>query len=389
MIPEMMPNEYIAMYAKENTRYQKQFALRRFLKVYLGHDVSDLNPAMQEYLQRDDKQVVQDLVGYHTHPSIHQLAPKTKSLYTSLVITYFEDCCDLRLSNLQRKIARKSMAEKVRAVTVNANPTREMIRTILQHCNERHTAEILISASSGLRFGEILQLEHGDIDYTTSPVTIHVRGETTKTGDPRTTYLSAEAVDAVKSYYRVRDAMIKIRDHHNRRPQPESDMDDKLVFPWSQTNEGALILRSIKNAGYTERDKRTGRYRVHFHILRAFFLTQAKRRAGVPFVEAWAGHAGYLASSYHKPSVEEDQDEYLKCEPDITINIPDDYLKIKQEQNEQIASLQQTNTHLAAQLTVLRMAVEDMQREQERITLAQISGLPRRLPYDDPDVSDV
>jgi len=342
MIPEMMPNEYIAMYAKPNTRYQKQFAIRRFLRLYLDHDVPDLNPAMQEYLQRDDKQVLLDLVGYHTHPSIQRLAPKTRSLYTSLVITYFEDCCGLRMSNLQRKMARKSMAaEKVRAVTINANPTREMIRTILQHCNERHTAEILISVSSGMRFGEILQLEHSDIDYTTSPATIHVRGETTKTGDPRTTYLSAEAVDAVKSYYRVRDAMIQIQSHHNRRPQ-SSGTTDNLVFPWSQTNEGALILRSIKSAGYTERDKRTGRYRVHFHILRAFFLTQAKRRAGAPFVEAWAGHAGYLTASYHRPSVEEDRAEYLKCEPDLTINIPDDYLAIKVQQATEIQELQTT-----------------------------------------------
>ena len=379
MIPEMMPNEYIAMYAKENTRYQKQFSLQRFLKVYLGHDVSDLNPAMQEYLQRDDKRVLQDLVGYHTHPSIQRLAPKTRSLYTSLVITYFEDCCGLHLSNLQRKMARKSMAEKVRAVTVNASPTREMIRTILQHCNERHTAEILISVSSGLRFGEILQLVHDDIDYTTTPVTIHVRGETTKTGDPRTTYLSTEAVDALKSYYRVRDAMIKIRDHHNRRPQPESDMDDKLIFPWSQTNEGALILRSIKNAGYTERDKRTGRYRVHFHILRAFFLTQAKRRAGAPFVEAWAGHAGYLASSYHRPSVEEDQAEYLKCEIDLTINVPDDYLAIKVRQATEIQELQTT---AANQQRVIQDLVDEIRMLRRHQEMGQLV-LPSALAADD------
>lgn len=358
-----MPNEYIAMYAKENTRYQKQFALRKYLRAHLDHDVpQDLNPAMQEYLQRDGRQVLDDLARYHTHPSLLSLAPKTRSLYTSLAITYFEDCCNLRLSGLQKKMARKSMGEKVRAVTIDAKPTREMIRRILQHCNERHTAEILISVSSGLRFGEILQLTHDDIDYTTKPATVHVRAETTKNGEPRTTYLSAEAVDALKSYYRVRDGMIQRRDHKNRRQTGDSDMDNTLVFPWSMNNEGALISDAIKHAGYTERDKRTGRYRVHFHILRKYFLTQAKRRAGAPFVEAWAGHAGYLTASYHKPSIDEDQAEYLKCEPDLTINIPDDYLAIKIQQATEIQELQTTIANQQRVIQDLVDGVRDLRR---------------------------
>lgn len=73
----------------------------------------------------------------------------------------------------------------------------------------------------------------------------------------------------------------------------------------------------------------------------------------------------------------------------LTINVPDDYEQIKVEQASEIANLQQTNTHLMAQLTALQAAVEDMQKEQERITIAQISGLKRRLPHDDPDISDV
>lgn len=103
LTPEMLPNEYIGMYAKENTRYQKQFAIRRFLKTLLDHEVTDLNEAMTEYLaSRDAKQVTADLMRYQTNPSYQTLAPKTKSLYASLIITYFEDCCNLSLSALQQ-----------------------------------------------------------------------------------------------------------------------------------------------------------------------------------------------------------------------------------------------------------------------------------------------
>ena len=82
-----------------------------------------------------------------------------------------------------------------------------------------------------------------------------------------------------------------------------------------------MISDATVRAGYTERDRRTGRYKVHFHLWRKYFLTQAKRHANSAYVESWAGHSGYLASSYHRPSDEEDRAEYLKCELDITIHI--------------------------------------------------------------------
>jgi len=374
MTPEMLPNEYIGMYAKENTRYQKQFAIRRFLKVYLGHDVPDLNSAMQEYLKRDKQQIAVDLTRYQMHPSFQKLAPKTRSLYTSLVITYFEDCCNLSLSGLQKKMMRKAVKEKVRAVTVDANPTREMIRNIINHCNERHTAEILISVSSGLRFGEILQLQHDDIDYTTIPVTIHLRGETTKSGEPRITYLSTEAVDALKAYYRVRDSMIQKSDREKRRGRPNCVTDTSLIFPWSMNNEGKLISDAIVLAGYTEKDKRTGRYKVHFHLWRKYFLTQAKRYANPAFVEAWAGHSGYLSSSYHRPSDEEDRAEYLKAEIALTINIPDDYMQIKLEQSEELDDLRKNNERLTSMLHILQSQLETMQMQQKELMVAQRIG---------------
>lgn len=374
--PEMLPNEYIGMYAKENTRYQKQFAIRRFLKTLLDHDVTDLNEAMTEYLaSRDAKQVTADLMRYQTNPSYQTLAPKTKSLYASLIITYFEDCCNLSLSGLQKKMMQKANKEKIRAITVEANPTREMIRTILQHCNERHAAEILISVSSGLRFGEILQLRHDDIDYTTTPVTVHVRGEITKNGEPRRTYLSSEAVDAIKSYYRVRDEMIYKSDREKRRKWQVSATDLTLIFPWSMNNEGKLISDATIRAGYTERDRRTGRYKVHFHLWRKYFLTQAKRHANPAHVESWAGHSGYLASSYHRPSDEEDRAEYLKCELDLTINIPEDYLKIKVEQADEIVKLQTASANQQHVINRLMDEIRKLREQQDTIAATQLPGI--------------
>lgn len=90
----------------------------------------------------------------------------------------------------------------------------------------------------------------------------------------------------------------------------------------------------------------------------------AKRRAGAPFVEAWAGHAGYLAASYHLPSIDEDQAEYLKCEPDLTINIPDDYLAIKIRQATEIQELQVTAANQQRVIQDLVDEIRDLRRSQ-------------------------
>lgn len=51
-----------------------------------------------------------------------------------------------------------------------------------------------------MRLGELVQLEFGDIDFTTTPTTIRLRAETTKTRTERETFFTTEATNSLKEY---------------------------------------------------------------------------------------------------------------------------------------------------------------------------------------------
>jgi len=388
MQPEMSPSEYIGYYAKERTRQLKRNCMMRYLSIVTEKPITDFDAQWIEYVQNPE-QVRQDLISFANHPGTRHMAPLTIMTYLSAVESYLADCCSISLTNLQKLMRKRNRAEKIRVVSHEAEPTRGMIRAILAHCDERTTAEVLIIISGGLRIHEVVNLRHDDVQLDRNPVPVVIRAENAKNGLERTTYISQEAAEALKAYYRVRELHIKRAAAKTAHTSPNLVYDDEKIFPFSTQGERTKLNTAIKKAGFDQRDPRTKRLLVHFHLYRKMFLTEGKRVAAPEYVEAWAGHTGYLSESYHRPTADQQVKEYLKAEAVLTINVPDDYEQIKVEQASEIANLQQTNTHLMAQLTSLQAAVEDMQREQERITFAQISGLPRRLPHDDPDISDV
>lgn len=388
MQPEMIPSEYIGYYAKERTRHSKQVSMIRYLSIVTEKRITDLDVQWIEYIQNPD-QVRHDLMSFANRPETRHMAPLTIRNYISAVESYLSDCCGISLTTLQKLMRKRNRAEKIRVISHEAEPTREMIRTILAHCDERTTAEVLIIISGGLRIHEVVNLRHEDVKLDQSPVPVVIRAENAKNGLERMTYISQEAVEALKAYYRVRELHIKRAAAKTAHTSPSFVYDEDKIFPFSTQGERTKLNTAIKKAGFDQRDPRTHRFMVHFHLYRKMFLTEGKRVAAPEYVEAWAGHTGYLSESYHRPTADQQVKEYLKAEAALTVNVPEDYEKIKVEQASEIATLQQTNTHLLAQLTALQAAVEDMQKEQERITIAQISGFPRRLPHDDPDISDV
>ncbi|MCE2505157.1 MAG: site-specific integrase [Nitrosopumilaceae archaeon] len=58
----------------------------------------------------------------------------------------------------------------------------------------------MVLSSSGIRLGELVQLELDDVNFETTPTTIRLRAETTKTRTERETYLTAEATNSLKEY---------------------------------------------------------------------------------------------------------------------------------------------------------------------------------------------
>lgn len=381
--PEMLPLEYVGMYGKQTTRQVKELGIRKFLEIHLGRrlEKAELDTAMQEYLSSNDKsQIINHLIHYHSNPEVQKLAPNSRQSYLSAAEIYFADCCHIRLNGLQKKFRKRNATERVTTITQEYNPTREIIAEVLSLCDVRHRAQVLICASGGLRIGELLRIRTTDIFLEEVPVRIEIPGNITKNGLPRRTFISAEAADALRAYLRTRDDMLMRLRVNSRRVYKDFKPDESRVFPHSDTFESEQMHKIVARSKYCEVDARTGRQMFHFHSLRKFFLTQAKKHASPDFVEAWAGHAGYLSSAYHRPSLEEERAEYLKCELDLTINVPEDYLRIKIETAEEIDLLKTSN--LAMQETIGRL------RDEVRLLTMQQRAVPTISPFLIPDAED-
>lgn len=347
------------MYGKQTTRQVKELGIRRYLEIYLGRKLTaaELDDAMVEYLTaHDNAQIANHLIHYHSRPEVQALAPNSRQSYLSAAEVYFAECCHVRLSGLQKKFRKRNSTEKILSITQEYNPTREIIADVLSLCGVRHRAEILICASGGLRIGELLHIRLSDVFLDEVPVRIEIPGSITKNKLPRRTFISTEAANALKAYLQTRDEMLQRLRINSRRVHHDYSPDASRIFPHSDTYESEQMRQIVSKSQYNGIDERTGRNMFHFHSLRKFFLTQAKKHASPDFVEAWAGHAGYLSAAYHRPSLEEERAEYLKCELSLTINVPEDYLRLKLEHQNEIEQLREVS--LAQQEMLSRLQDE-------------------------------
>lgn len=372
---EMPPTEYLSLYARRYSYLTRRTGLRKYLSVYLKRRVLDIDEAMQEYLTaRDSSQVIKDLMTYYQNTEIQALAPITRRNYLSAIEGYLSDCCGIELAPLQKKLRRRTCVERAVAITADIAPTREMISALLGVAGIRQQVEVVLASAGGLRLGEILALRLDDIRLDERPCRVIIRGETTKNGLPRHTFLTAEAADVIRSYLKVRDKHVATQmSNARRRVRP---LDPDALILQSASNETQCLEAVLDAAGYGGRDPRTNVRILHFHSLRKFFLTQAKRSAKPEFVEYWAGHSGYLTSAYHRPSLEEERAEYLKCEMELTIRVPDDYLQLKLEHQTEMERLKEVS--LAQQELLSRLQDELRALKYERRDTI-ISGIPERL----------
>ena len=366
----MLPSEYIATYSKESTRRIRKSGILKYLRLYLGPGVTDIDAGMREYLSsRDSAAVARDLAQYYVHPDIDALAPMSRASYLSSIECYLQDACEFQLPPLQRKLRERSKREKTVAVVQELCPTREIWQAVLSHLGTRHRAELLLCLSGGLRIGEVLSLWMSDVFLDETPCRIELRGAATKNGLPRRTFVSREAADALRAYLRVRD--VEVAKGLAKCQNCNIRHDLREIFPMNYRNENRFFWSAIDAAGYGQRDVRTGRRVLHVHSARKWFITQAKRSAHPDYVESWVGHAGYLSSSYHRPSLDEEREEYLKCELDVTVSLPPDYYKVKSSYESELRKMRDAQDADREALAALR---------QELAELKARAVVPQNLP---------
>jgi len=191
-------------------------------------------------------------------------------------------------------------------------PTVEEIRQILAWGKLRTKALILVLASSGMRLGEAIRLKVKDVNFDSRPVMVRLSPKVaSKTGEPRTAYISDEAAEYLRRYL------------SNRISNGEA-----WVFPseadetrhMSEDRAWRTIIECVEKAGLGK-DKETtihGRRRIHPHSFRKFFFSKVVGIIGETAAHAMMGHGSYL-KTYYKRTEEERGRDYLKCMPHLTI----------------------------------------------------------------------
>jgi len=283
--------------------------------------------------------------------------PKTARTYFIAVKEYIEhhgiEFTTRELKNIKSKLPKGS-----RARTVEMDMDSAIIRKLMEHMNVNGKALILTLASSGMRIGEALQIDLDDINLEDNPPTIIIRGENTKSGDNRITFINKEAKQTLEEWLKVRDKYLKSSLNKNKGLVNKGignlkDENDSRLFPFSYDNVKEIWDNVLKKTGYDKVDKSTGRKQLRIHQLRKFFRSQLALGCPVDIVENLMGHEGYLTDAYRRYTNKQMGEYYLKYEHLLYISMPEDILKLKSEFTDELNNTKDALCHNRSQVEVL------------------------------------
>jgi len=175
-----------------------------------------------------------------------------------------------------------------------------------------------------MRIGEATAVDLSDVNLESTPVTIVVRGETTKTGDQRTVFISTEAKEAVIEWLKVRARYLESAQDRNKGlveggHAGKKAIEDTRLFPFTDGNARGMWGNALTKAGLWSVDRTTGQGQVKIHGLRRFFRSQLALTCPIDIVEALMGHEGYLTSAYRRFSLAQMGEYYQKAEHHVTV----------------------------------------------------------------------
>jgi integrase/recombinase XerD len=217
--------------------------------------------------------------------------------------------------------------------------SKEEIIEILNVCdNIRLRTYVILLAATGMRAVEALSIRIKDINFDSSPATLFVRGEFTKTKADRTIFLTEEATQQLESWldYKYRTRRVCHQDKQKGKVITEYRTPDKkdsdLVFAVYQDKNmpnpnslyddlGRSFANTLDRSGKGDKEDGNQRRReITLHSLRRFVKTTISDLGYADFSEWFIGHSG---SIYWTKKEKEKAALFLKIEPYLTfLNIP-------------------------------------------------------------------
>jgi integrase len=285
----------------------------------------------------DSRDHEEDIINFSIWCS-DKYAPLTCRRHIAVLKEFFSHN-DVNFTRKQEKNIRNKIIDGG-PVSEEADLTKNMIRAILNACDIRMKALILILITSGMRIGELATLRMSDIVFSDDGlygvVTLRgvsrLRGTKLKNRHSRITFIGKEAVEVLKQWYEVRGKYLETSCKRSRGRWTVSNLDDGRIFPFGVPTLGQSLRVILKRVNLADMDEDTGRSLIHFHLFRKYFITTLTY-SGIPekFVDFYAGHLGKLDKAYQRQSKGQLTEIYLKGEP---------YLRIYDEGAEEIARQQ-------------------------------------------------
>lgn len=382
-------NEFIGFYSNKKTRSGYKTALINFFALIYDHpkqgrevtpeEAADYERLSKQYLT-EDRDHAADLMRFAV--SLANSPPKTAQKYMAAVRQFYVEN-DIEIAARAWKRIRSKLP-KGGARTMEREIDRTVLKDLIAHMAVNSRAFTLLLVSSGMRPGEALKLELDDIDLDQDPPQINIRGEITKNGEPRISFMSREAADALRVWFQVRDQYLISslrRGDGIWGGRTVKTPDDPRIFPFTYSVVITAWHNALEKSGHYTKDKSTRRIQIHPHMLRKYFLSQFTGD-NTKHGEALAGHAGYLTDAYRRIPRAELAEEYKKIEARLTIMAPADYGEITagdraalQRQAEMIARLSTEKETLEARLIAIEGDVQAM-REFEAEVRRELQAEP-------------
>lgn len=369
-----------ALVEKASTKVILRSHIRKYFKI-IDKDMETYFDNTPEYDDKDEKKLKiyneyyeQDLRTYWKY--LQGKAPNTRSVAISSIKGFLRRF-DKKTRDLDiwDDISARMKGKSSR--TEEHVPDIEEIKQILNYCDIRTKAIIMVALSSGMRISEATSILPTDVYLKETPTRINIRAEIAKNGKRRTTFITSEATEILKEWLRAKDKFIaKAMKHLNFKNMAHlKDKEKPEIFPYSPHRIREAFNSACASAGFTGKTENKGdfdldkyykkdhkfsrgRRKLHFHNLRKFFRTYF---GNSDLAEHLMGHTGYL-STYRAYNDKQLSKEYLKHMENVTIyeRSPD-----LSETHEKMSDMQQTIEDLKAQ--VLELKLEKNEKRLEKL----------------------
>jgi integrase len=296
----------------------------------------------------------EDIKKYYNN--IKQMPPNTIFSYLGCIRVYLQDNYVDLPNAFWRQFRKRKKGN--RAVVQDIVPSKQQFKKLLTHGSALERALILTLLSSGMRIGEVCQIKENDIDFDFIPTKIEIRGEYTKTGNRRTTFVTDECTEALKEWLKEKPKWLEQSVKKLNFNRYTKNTTDDRIFPMHTQTARVKWNRLLEKAKeeFNEKDKSTAkeRYKIHPHVTRKYFRTWMAKDIGRDLTEYFLGHEEGLDNVYRRYGDDSNKrilgDEYLKGVKNVSVfEIEADLTEV----NKEITQLTKENEDLKKRLDYL------------------------------------